>query len=116
MKRNSAYVMILIASPAEAAGKLAKALIGEATAACVQITQPVKSVYFWEGAVHEEEEVLLFVKTAMAKVGEVKRIVATLHPYKVPEVIVFDVTDGNQAYFRWIDEVLARLPGNTNPV
>jgi periplasmic divalent cation tolerance protein len=77
-------------------------------AACAQITQKVTSVYFWQGAVREEEESLIFLKTVETKVTEVKRLVVAHHSYKVPELVFLPFVDGNEAYFQWMDRVCSR--------
>lgn len=103
---GNGYVMILIAAPVGAAAGLARALVARRAAACAQVTAPVTSFYEWKGEPREEQEALVFVKTAASKADEVKRLVAENHPYEVPEVIVLPLADGSEAYFRWIDEVL----------
>jgi periplasmic divalent cation tolerance protein len=108
MEQSTRYVMVVISAPAEAAHDLARALVEEGAAACAQITKEIQSIYFWKGAVTEESEVLIFLKTAALKVEAVKRIVAARHPYEVPELIVLPITDGNASYFQWIEEVTGR--------
>ena len=111
MDTSIEYVMIVIAAPREAGRDLARLLVREKAAACVQITSPVTSIYTWEGRTHEETEVLLFVKTASRKIAAIKELVSVRHPYQVPELIVLPITAGNETYFRWMDEVLNERPG-----
>jgi periplasmic divalent cation tolerance protein len=108
MEKKFPYVMLMISAPAEAAHDLARALVDEGAAACAQVTPPVTSYFYWEEEVKGKTEVLLFIKTTAAKLDDVKRILATHHPYQIPELIEIPLSGGNPAYFRWIDEVLAR--------
>lgn len=110
MRKTREFVMIVIAAPEDAAPRLARALVEEGAAACVQASAPVTSTYFWGGALCEDREVLLFVKTMAAKIDGVQRIVAALHPYKVPELIALPVAAGSEAYLDWITAVLDRKP------
>jgi periplasmic divalent cation tolerance protein len=106
MAENSHYVMILIAAPVAQAAELARAFVAGRAAACAQVTKPVTSFYHWKGELCEEEEALVFLKTRADKTEAVMRLVREKHPYEVPEAIVFPLTGGNEAYFRWIDESL----------
>ncbi len=90
------------ASAQDAKG-LAQELVSRRLVACAQILGPIRSVYRWEGAVHDDEEHLLVLKTRAALVDDVKAAVDELHPYDVPELVVVAVTDGSPAYLDWID-------------
>ena len=82
---------------------LAGGLVARRLVACAQIVGPIRSVYRWEGAVHDDEEHLLVLKTRAALVDAVKAAMDELHPYDVPELVVVSVTDGSPAYLDWID-------------
>lgn len=110
MPGQPGYVMIVVAAPDEVAPKLARLLVESCVAACAQVTSPVTSTYFWEGAVCEDREVLIFVKSKAEKIPAIKKIVLGNHPYKVPEIIVLPIVDGHDAYLDWIDAVVNRKP------
>jgi periplasmic divalent cation tolerance protein len=79
----------------------ARALVEARLAACVHVS-PVKSVYRWEGALHEEAEYLLSVKTAAARVPEAAALIRNRHPYDVPELLVAPVAEGDAGYLKWV--------------
>ena len=84
-------VLIAAANAAEASN-LAETLVGERLAACVQILQPMSSVFRWKGAVHHQNEILLIAKTKRFKFEELERQVRVLHSYETPESIAVPVT------------------------
>lgn len=88
---------------AETAARVARALVEERLAACVQIIDGVASTYRWEGRVMSEAEALLLIKTTKARVAALKTRLAALHPYATPELIVFDAIDGLPSYLDWIE-------------
>ena len=86
------------------AERIANRLVDEQAAACVNITQPVTSVYRWEGKRTSDEEVLLLIKTSSGGYPRVESIVRAMHPYELPEVIAVPVERGLPGYLRWIDQ------------
>lgn len=82
----------------------ARALIAERLAACVTVQSPARSVYRWRGAVEEEVERLLMIKTSRDRVDRLRERLGQLHPAEVPELIVVPVLDGNPAYLAWVEE------------
>lgn len=83
---------------------LAAALLQSHAAACVNILSPCKSVYRWQGAVEEAEEVPVFIKTTTACYANVERLIARHHPYEVPEIIAVPLQAGSPAYLQWVAE------------
>ncbi len=100
-------VVLVTCSSAEEAGRIARALVEERLAACVNISSPVRSVYRWQGKVSDAEEVLLVIKTARELFDPVRRAVERLHSYQVPEVICLPVIDGAPNYLNWIGASVA---------
>lgn len=95
--------MVLSTAPDDAtARKLAEAVVGEGLAACVSLVPGVWSVYRWKGEVQRDEEVLLVMKTAAARVGALSERVVALHPYQVPEILVLAIEDGHAPYLEWV--------------
>jgi periplasmic divalent cation tolerance protein len=88
----------------EEALKIAKALVGEHLAACVNIISPIRSIYRWEGEVWDEKEWLLIIKTQKQRFEELESNVKVLHSYSVPEIISLPITEGSSAYLNWIRE------------
>jgi periplasmic divalent cation tolerance protein len=91
---------------AMAASTLATKLVNLKLAACVNILPNVESVYMWEGEVTQSCETKLFIKTRAEKITSLVHTISDLHDYVVPEIQVIDITNGNSAYFNWIDEVI----------
>lgn len=87
----------------ERAELIARALVDERLAACVNIVGGVRSVYRWEGQVQEEDEVLCLVKTRPDLLEALCARVTVLHPHDVPEILAFEVADGSPAYLSWLD-------------
>lgn len=81
---------------------LARALVEERLAACVNLVPNVHSVYRWESKVQSAEEVLLLVKTTQARVDALTRRIGELHAYELPEVIVLDASGGTAPYLEWL--------------
>lgn len=89
---------------AGAAAALARALVEQGLAACVNILPEVRSVYRWQGAIEEAGEVPVLIKTTAARYPELEAAVRRLHPYQVPELIALPITAGLPAYLRWVAE------------
>jgi periplasmic divalent cation tolerance protein len=96
---------LFVTAPREAADDLARTLVEERLAACVNRVE-CDSVYRWDGAVHDDPETILFVKTSDAAVERVESRVAELHPYDVPCVERFDEADVLDAYADWRDDAV----------
>lgn len=86
----------------ERATALARALVDEGLAACVNIVPGVRSIYQWDGRLQEDEEVLCLVKTRPAVFDRARDRILELHPYDVPEILAFLVDDGSPAYLDWL--------------
>jgi periplasmic divalent cation tolerance protein len=83
---------------------LANGLVGQQLAACVNILPEVQSIYRWQGAIESATEVTLLIKTSQYCYPELQQMVARLHPYDTPELIVLPITGGLPAYLNWIAE------------
>jgi len=95
-------VLVLTTVPIGDLGdRIARALVEERLAACVNILPPMVSVYRWRGAVEREEERQLLVKTTESRVDAVRRRISELHPYEVPEFLVLRVADAAPDYLEW---------------
>ena len=71
-------------------------------AACVNRIGAVHSTYRWQGAIHDEPEVLLVIKTLSIRYSELEMRLKSLHPYDVPEIIALPVTRGSAEYLAWL--------------
>lgn len=102
---SAEHVVALTTAPtSEKAAEIARVLVEERLAACVNVVPGVRSIYRWQGAVCDDAEALCVVKTRRERVEALKARLAAIHPYQVPELVVMDVTDGSAAYLSWIDD------------
>ena len=100
--------LALVTAPdAQTAQRIARTLVEERLAACVNLLPGVRSVYRWEGSVEEAGEVLLVVKTRADRAADLEARVLALHPYDVPEVLRLPAAGGSPAYLRWLREACA---------
>ena len=88
----------------EEASRIARALVEERLAACVNIVGPIESVYRWQGKVESAPEFLMLVKTVSAKSETVICRIRELHSYDLPEAIEVNIDGGSQEYLKWIAE------------
>ncbi len=108
---SDAHRVVLISAPgAEAGRRLARALVEERLAACGSVVPEVTSVYRWRGAVEEEAEALVVLKTATDRVEALTRRARELHPYEVPEILALPVASGDPGYLRWVVEETRATP------
>jgi periplasmic divalent cation tolerance protein len=93
----------------ERAQLLARTLVSERLAACVQILGPISSTYWWNGAVEQGmEEWLCAIKSRQELYGEVERAIMAVHPYETPEIIAVDICAGSSSYLDWIAQETTR--------
>lgn len=95
----------------EEAVALARQLVEERLIACGNVLPGVRSVYRWEGQVHEEPEVLLLMKTRWPLVQRLFARVGEIHPYEVPELVALRPDQVAQAYGRWVQHETTEVMG-----
>jgi periplasmic divalent cation tolerance protein len=98
------------------ARQIAKSVVENRAAACVNIFPSVKSVYRWEGRIEEADEVAMIVKTTAGLAAKARDLIAANHPYKTPAVIAFRVDEGlsSTAFCAWIRAASAPATPETN--
>ena len=95
--------VVLCTCPTVAAGHaLAHTLLEERLVACVNMVDGVRSIYRWDGAICEDNEVLLVIKTTTDKLSELTTRIANIHPYDVPEVLALPTIAGHSPYLDWV--------------
>ena len=82
---------------------LARQLVDEGLAACVNVLPPMTSVYRWKGVVEQEREQQLVMKTSTDRVAALQARLQALHPYELPEFVVLDAA-ASAAYAGWVRE------------
>jgi len=103
---NEAIVVLSTAPDEAVASQLAAALVGGKLAACVNIVPGVRSVYWWDGELQDDAEVLLICKTDTQRLARLTATLEREHPYDCPEVVALPVQGGSEAYLGWISAVL----------
>ncbi len=84
------------------ADTIADALVSERLAACVNILPGAVSVYEWQGQIERDGELVLLIKTTMARFEALRDRIVALHPYELPEVIAVPVSNGLSGYLEWV--------------
>ncbi len=98
-------VVLTTVATRDEAEKLARQLVEQQLAACVQM-MPINSVYQWEGAVQQDDEVLLLIKTASTRYAGVEAFLLAHHSYSVPELIQLPINQGSASYLQWLGKAV----------
>jgi periplasmic divalent cation tolerance protein len=93
----------VFADPAEAQ-RIGRQMVEEGLAACVNILQPCRSIYRWEGAIETASEVPALFKTTMEAADKLIERIAELHSYSVPALAVWPIAKLPGAYGDWVEE------------
>jgi|SRR5579872_281107 len=91
----------------EEAGKLARSLVEQRVAACVNVIPRVRSYYRWKGEIESADEYLLVIKSSRVVMPALLAALEKEHSYEVPEVIALSVVDGAPGYLDWLQSSLA---------
>ena len=101
--KPSDFVVVFMTAPeSETAARLARTLVEEGLVACVNIVPGLRSLYFWEGKLCDESEVLCLCKTRRELFSAVRERLVSLHPYSVPEIVAVPLAEGNAPYLEWV--------------
>ena len=98
----AAMLVLTTCGSAEDAQTLASRLIEAREAACVNRIDKVTSTYRWQDKVHNDEEILLLIKTTEDRLADVERTVRELSSYELPELIAVRVDTGSASYLDWL--------------
>ncbi|HEY3323600.1 MAG TPA: divalent-cation tolerance protein CutA [Planctomycetota bacterium] len=94
--------VVLVTAPVKEAETLARTLVEERLAACANLLPGVTSLYWWEGKINRDAEVLIVLKTRKTGVARLMKRVKELHSYTVPEFLTLEVREGNADYVKWV--------------
>lgn len=100
--RSSALVVYVTCPTRPVALRLARAVVEDGLAACVNVVTGLTSVYRWQGKICQDRELLLILKTRRSAFPALARRVQSLHPYSVPEIIALPVVAGTREYLGWV--------------
>ena len=101
MSSGTLLVLTTCASAADAK-TLATALVEQRLAACVNVVADATSIYRWQGAVQQEQESLLVIKTSRERYAALEQAIKERSSYELPEVIALDVVAGSARYLDWL--------------
>lgn len=85
------------------AQRIAKVVVEQRLAGCVQIIGPIQSVYWWEEEVRRSEEYLCLIKTRADLFEPLSEAITNAHPYDVPEILAMPVTHASENYLSWLN-------------
>ena len=100
---ESEAIVVLVTVPVGGAGpRIARSLVEQGLAGCVNRIPGIVSTYRWEGELKEDREELLLIKTWAGRRSELEAAVLAAHPYDCPEFLVLEVGSGSTAYLSWL--------------
>ena len=94
----------------EDAERIARALVEQRLAGCVQVLGPITSTYRWKGAVETAEEWQCVAKTRRDLYAQMDEAIRKVHPYEVPEILAVPIIAGSAGYVAWLEEQLKGPP------
>jgi periplasmic divalent cation tolerance protein len=104
MTPGGTLVVFVTAASSDEAATIARALVEEHLAACVNVVPGIRSFFWWEGRLQEANETLLVMKTHRERYGALEARVRSLHSYSVPEILALPVESGSPDYVAWVRE------------
>ena len=108
-------IVFVMAANEDEAGRIARALVEERLAACVNIVGPVHSVYRWRGTIENASEYMLVIKTSMRHFSKLEGRVRELHSYEVPEIVAVTLSAGSRPYVGWLAESIRQTAPSSPP-
>ncbi|MCD4691286.1 MAG: divalent-cation tolerance protein CutA [Calditrichales bacterium] len=105
MKQKHIIIFSTIPS-SETAEAIANYLVNEKLAACCNILPGITSIYYWQDKIECDKELLLMIKTIEENYKQIENIIKDKHPYKVPEIISFNIKQGLPEYLNWITQTI----------
>ena len=107
MKHKGKYAVVLVTAPDVRTGrKLARAALEARLIACANLIPRIESHYWWQGKIQAGAEVLLVIKTTVARLSALEKLIVARHPYDTPEFIVLPIVRGARRYLDWMSESL----------
>ena len=95
-------IVLCTAGSQDEARKIARHLVEQRLAACVNIVPRMESIYRWQGKLESSGEWLLLIKTTVERFPAVRDAIRDLHSYELPECIAIRIEDGSSGYLEWI--------------
>ena len=105
-------IIITTTTNKEEAVKIVRILLKERLIACANIIGSIFSLYWWEGKIQEDNEVLIIMKSNEELLKKTMEKILEIHSYKIPEILVLPIENGSQPYFNWMKECLEPRKSN----
>lgn len=102
METTKYCICFITTDSTDVAQKIARDIVEEKLAACVNIISKIESIYRWQGKIENSQELLLIIKTKTILIKDIIKFVKDRHNYSVPEIIFTPIIDGNEEYLDWI--------------
>lgn len=103
----SEIIVFITASKEDEAVTIARALVEDRLAGCVNIVRNIRSIYRWQGNIEDDQEVLMIAKTKTKLFNALEKKVKELHSYTVPEIIAMPIVTGSKDYLKWLNDATA---------
>ena len=97
-------VILVTAASKKECRTIARHLVKNKLAACVNIAPQIESIYRWEGKIADETEFQLFIKSTRELFPEIKAAISKLHSYRTPEIICLPIIEGSRNYLQWVGD------------
>jgi periplasmic divalent cation tolerance protein len=110
---NRCLVVLCNCPDGEPAARIARVLVEEGLAACVNRLPGLVSNYRWQGRIEEDTETLLLVKTTADRLAALTGRITALHPYELPEIIAVPVVGGLEQYLDWVRTSVSGTDGSS---
>jgi periplasmic divalent cation tolerance protein len=105
MKLASKFALVLVTAPdVKTARKLSRVALEARLIACVNLVPRIESHYWWQGKIESAAEVLVLMKTTIARLPALEKLVLANHPYDTPEFIVLHLSRGARRYLGWVHD------------
>ena len=111
MKNHENVVIFITTGTDEEAQEVAKALLNNRLAACVNIVPKINSIFWWNDTLDSVQENLLIVKSKASLLSEIVRLVKEVHSYETPEIVALPIIGGNPDYLDWIGKEIKQDTG-----
>jgi|SRR5690348_3451370 periplasmic divalent cation tolerance protein len=96
-------ILVMTTAPEDEAEKIARTLVEERLAACVNVHSPMTSFYWWKGKIERDTESQVVIKTTRDRLEALANRLSELHPYELPEFLVVPVAWGTEGYLEWVN-------------
>jgi periplasmic divalent cation tolerance protein len=103
VNQNLFQIVLTSCPDAASAERIARTLVEEKLAACVNILPPMRSIYRWKDKIEDASEQLLVIKSTLAHFPAIRDRLRALHPYELPEIIAVPIADGLPEYLAWLN-------------